>query len=362
MAPFYTNNFDLAPVGLYAPGAMFQGWSVAEQPGGCPGRLHLPLPEQPHAGAPGRRGVQFAAHHQLAAAANSNPYTLTYRVNHLPWLEGMVTWWPLDVDGSDIFGGLNGLLLGDVAVLDRRNHRCSSTTSPAPFESDVAGRLCPNAGNGGSALPTSKTYIGAPNYSFGTLGTNTVMRLTNTLSPQQRCGWSSAPLSMARASATRSRFNTLKQGPAISTRRLHRNLAFWMRPIPTATTWSLLTGHQRQLPGAAWPAAASTTAYQHASRSATRTTRGIAWCWPARPDQNVRASRARRQRQLSWSGRLRPRRVGFQLGLQDSVSPNSWVTPPERQPVDVAVDYARLTTGCPAKSTRPISAMGWPRG
>ena len=28
MAPFYTNNFDLAPVGLYAPGAMFQGWSV----------------------------------------------------------------------------------------------------------------------------------------------------------------------------------------------------------------------------------------------------------------------------------------------------------------------------------------------
>ena len=44
-----------------------------------------------------------------------NPYTLTYKVNHLPWLEGMVTWWPLDVDGSDIFGGLNGLLLGDVA-------------------------------------------------------------------------------------------------------------------------------------------------------------------------------------------------------------------------------------------------------
>ncbi len=28
MAPFYTNNFDAAPVGLYAPGAMFQGWSV----------------------------------------------------------------------------------------------------------------------------------------------------------------------------------------------------------------------------------------------------------------------------------------------------------------------------------------------
>ena len=28
MAPVYTNNFDLAPVGLYAPGGLFQGWSV----------------------------------------------------------------------------------------------------------------------------------------------------------------------------------------------------------------------------------------------------------------------------------------------------------------------------------------------
>ena len=28
MEPFYTNNFDGAPVGLYAPGAVFQGWSV----------------------------------------------------------------------------------------------------------------------------------------------------------------------------------------------------------------------------------------------------------------------------------------------------------------------------------------------
>ena len=30
---------------------------------------------------------------------NSIPYTLSFKVNHLPWLEGMVTWWPLDLDG-----------------------------------------------------------------------------------------------------------------------------------------------------------------------------------------------------------------------------------------------------------------------
>ena len=28
MRPFYTNDFDLAPVGLYTTGAVFQGWSV----------------------------------------------------------------------------------------------------------------------------------------------------------------------------------------------------------------------------------------------------------------------------------------------------------------------------------------------
>ena len=132
MAPFYTNNFDAAPVGLYAPGAMFQGWSVLSNLVDVLDDLHLPLPEQPRAGPVGRRGLQLAADDQRGLVPNLNPYTLTYRVNHLPWLEGMVTWWPLDVDGSDIFGGLNGLLLGDVAVLDRRHQPRSPTTLPAP--------------------------------------------------------------------------------------------------------------------------------------------------------------------------------------------------------------------------------------
>ena len=83
----------------------------------------------------------------------STPYTLTYRVNHLPWLEGMVTWWPLDVDGSDIFGGLNGLLLGDVAFSTGAT-ACSSTTLPARVESDVAGRLCPTPAPGPARHPS----------------------------------------------------------------------------------------------------------------------------------------------------------------------------------------------------------------
>ena len=115
MAPLYTNNFDLAPVGLYAPGAMFQGWSVLsnlvdvldDYTCFCLSNHVLGLLD-------GGVSNSLPTTNAVTAPA-SNPYTLTYRVNHLPWLEGMVTWWPLDVDGSDIFGGLNGLLYGDVA-------------------------------------------------------------------------------------------------------------------------------------------------------------------------------------------------------------------------------------------------------
>ena len=111
---FFTNNFDLAPVGLYATGAVFQGWSVVSNTvdvlddftclcqsnhivGLLDGAISNSLPTT-----------------NALPLTNSYTYSLSYKVNHLPWLEGMVTWWPLDVDGSDIFGGLDGLLLGDV--------------------------------------------------------------------------------------------------------------------------------------------------------------------------------------------------------------------------------------------------------
>jgi subtilisin-like proprotein convertase family protein len=114
MAPFYTNNFNLAPVGFYAPGAMFQGWSVLSNMVDvlddytcfCLSNHVLGLLD-------GGVSNSLPTTNALASPA-LNPYTLSYRVNHLPWIEGMVTWWPLDVDGSDIFGGFNGLLLGDV--------------------------------------------------------------------------------------------------------------------------------------------------------------------------------------------------------------------------------------------------------
>jgi len=49
-----------------------------------------------------------AVSNSLPTTSSCRPPTPTLhpelQVNHLPWLEGMVTWWPLDLDGTDIFG------------------------------------------------------------------------------------------------------------------------------------------------------------------------------------------------------------------------------------------------------------------
>jgi hypothetical protein len=60
------------------------------------------------------------------------------------------------------------------------------------------------------------TYIGAPNYSFQTLGTNSVLRLTNTIGPVQRVGWSSVTNFNLASFYYDARFNTLTQSPSNS--------------------------------------------------------------------------------------------------------------------------------------------------
>ena len=172
MQAFFTNNFDLAPVGLYATGAVFQGWSVVSNMvdvlddftclcqsnhivGLLDGAISNSLPTT-----------------NALPLTNSYTYGLSYKVNHLPWLDGMVTWWPLDVDGSDIFGGQDGLLLGDVDVL-APGQTCRSLTASAGPEPELAG--LPAAPAGAGYPPVIANYVGAPGYFFTTLGTNNVI-------------------------------------------------------------------------------------------------------------------------------------------------------------------------------------------
>jgi subtilisin-like proprotein convertase family protein len=215
MVAVYTNNFDAAPVGLYAPGAMFQGWSVLsnlvdvldDYTCFCLSNHVLALLDGAVSNSlPTTNAVSLPA---------LNPYTLTYKINHLPWLEGMVSWWPLDVDGSDIFGGLNGLLLGDVVFSTGATNLFSDGFN-GPGLNAMWQAALPDAGTGGGATPV-ETYAGAPNYTFGTIGTNSILRLSNTLDSNQRRGWSSATIFNAQDFRYEVRFNTLNQGAGVST-------------------------------------------------------------------------------------------------------------------------------------------------
>jgi hypothetical protein len=57
------------------------------------------------------------------------------------------------------------------------------------------------------------TYEGAANYSFEKINGDTVIRLNNTLTDGQRCGWSSSDTFSARQFRLETRFNTLSQAP-----------------------------------------------------------------------------------------------------------------------------------------------------
>jgi len=91
------------------PGAVFDGWNVLSNKA-------IVYPELP---APWLSNnvlvLGDAAVTNNLPTTNSTSYTLSFRVTHAPYLVGMVGWWPLDSDASDIFNGLDGLLFGNVS-------------------------------------------------------------------------------------------------------------------------------------------------------------------------------------------------------------------------------------------------------
>jgi subtilisin-like proprotein convertase family protein len=106
--PFWTNNFNSASVGPYATGAVFDGWTV----------ISNQVTVFPDYSVPWLQNNYLILGEGVVSnslpTTNSAQYQITFRATHAPYLVGMVSWWPLDGDASDIFGGLNGLLYGDV--------------------------------------------------------------------------------------------------------------------------------------------------------------------------------------------------------------------------------------------------------
>ncbi|HEY1789901.1 MAG TPA: immunoglobulin domain-containing protein [Verrucomicrobiae bacterium] len=96
------------------------------------------------------------------------------------------------------------------------------TVYPAPsalFFDDFSGPVLnpiwqtnlPNAYSGSFPEGSSEvaTYIGAPNYTFGLLDSNTVLSMTNVIGPLQRVGWSSSTNFLASNFRYEARFNSL---------------------------------------------------------------------------------------------------------------------------------------------------------
>src|ERR1019366_9209714 len=340
MEPFYTNNFDLAPVGLYAPGAIFQGWQVVSNLVDVLDDFTcLCLSNHILALLDGAVTNTLPTTNSLPLT-NSHPYALTFKVNHLPWLEGMVTWWPLDVDGSDIFGGFDGLLGGDVAF---------STGQTGAFFDDFAGPgLNPmwqpglaDAGNGGSATPI-ETYVGAPIYTFGTVGTNTILRLSNTLSAQQRRGWSSAATFHGQDFRYEVRFNTLTQGAATS---IDGFIEIWILDAANSNRFDVISpfggnfGSTHVLfAGSSIDNSYNTLPFNYQNNTWYRLVIS------AMPGQGVRAAvlsdNGTELAGVSFLHGASAFPSGFKIGLSQFMG-----SPLSASPVDVAVDYASLTSG-----------------
>jgi subtilisin-like proprotein convertase family protein len=336
----YTNNFDAAPVGLYAPGATFQGWSVLSNLvdvlddytclclsnhmlGLLDGSVSNSLPT-PNA----------------ASLSGFNPYTLTYKVNHLPWLEGMVSWWPLDVDGSDIFGGLNGLLLGDVAFTTGASTLFFDDFSGPALQPTWQAVLPDNAPLAGYQI-YPETYLGAPNYLFQTLGGASVLRMTNSLSPQTRRGWSSTSSFNTADFRYEVRFNTLDQSAATS---IDAFIEIWMIDAANMNRYDLVcpyganaSSNRRFTAGSSIDNLYSNSAFSYQNNTWYRL---------------VLASDAAHKIRASLCGDDGTELIGqtfnhgveaFPSGFRIALSQAIGV-PAGPMPVDVAVDYVKLTS------------------
>ena len=181
---------------------------------------------------------------------NLNPYTLTYRVNHLPWLEGMVTWWPLDVDGSDIFGGLNGLLLGDVAFSTGSATNLFSDDFTGPGLNPMWQAALPNAGTG-ARRDARRNLCRRPQLHLRHAWHQHHLAAVQHPQPQQRRGWSSATTFNGAGLPLRGALQHAQPGR----RRQHRaglsKSGFWMRPIPTVRRRLCPSAGTRHASGAA---------------------------------------------------------------------------------------------------------------
>lgn len=226
----------------------------------------------------------------------------------------------------------------------------SGPTLSAMWQADLPDAYCGSFPNG---YASPALYQGAPNFSFQTVGTNSVIRLTNTLAPLQRVGWGSATNFIASDFRYEVRFNTLVQSSATS---IDGFIEIWIINATNSSLYDIISPFGGWYDAAPYFFVGSTidSSYTQTPISYSNNT----WyrlVLQGAPGQNIRASMLTDDGTELIGATLSHGAAaygsGFQIALSQVIGGAG-----SPYPVDVAVDYVKLTSGfAPVITSQPAS-------
>ena len=215
----------------------------------------------------------------------------------------------------------------------------------------------PNAPAGGGPTPI-ENYGGAPNYSFSTLGGSTTLHMTNVLNVTERRGWSSSTAFSAADFHYEVRFNTLVQGAGKS---IDGFAEIWVMDAANTNRYDIVSPFEGGFGSS--PQFFAGSSIDNAYSNQPFVYQNNTWyrlVLDAAPGQSVRASL------LSDAGTELVGRTfahdasafgsGFRIVLAQFMG-----TPGNASPVDVAVDFARVTANVvpePGSGSLVLSGLG----
>jgi hypothetical protein len=188
------------------------------------------------------------------------------------------------------------------------------------------------------------TYLGAPNYTFQILNSNTVLRLTNELSPLTRRGWGSSTNFGGNNFFYEARFNTLNQS---STSSIDGFIEIWIMDAANSNRYDVVSPFGGNYDNGTYFFAGSSIDNNYVNPSFTYSS----YTWyrlvlQSSPGNNIRASilndAGAELIGYSFSHDASAFPSGFKIGISQTVGQSG-----APFPVDVAVDYVRLTTTYP---------------
>jgi len=193
-----------------------------------------------------------------------------------------------------------------------------------------------------NGYPTPALYVGAPNYGFQTLDGNSVLRLTNTLAPLQRCGWISSSNFVTGDFRYEARFNTLLQTPATS---IDGFIEIWIVNATNSSQYDIISPFGGWYDASPYFFVGSTvdnnftqTPISYGSNTWYRLV------LEGSQGQNIRAAILNDDGSVVAAQNLNhgvsAYGAGFQIALSQSIGGAG-----SPYPVDVAVDYVSLTSG-----------------